>query len=655
MHSSSSKPSSGPSYQPSSALEPMLYSENITTSAADTGNGTSTTTSANSSTHANNSTVCESGLWHVSDDFSKCTNSFGYPPEWDREELSKIYLHESLSNCCHQFFYAHGNECKHEDICASEDDNSPKCGDWHPDTQNQNGCSNSIDYPKEWKGNDAIFHNSSEACCASFFADRECAVRDVCGGEIDIVTSVAPGTNESITTTKPGNEETKLDSETTLAPTGNENDTTLVPILTTETPVSTTDSQKVTTPFVVTDPTSTAAPLTPTETTVCESTKWHLSNDASHCTNSLDYHKSWDTPALSGAYLFENLESCCNKFFGGSYDLCAPVDVCPSGCQSGLWHLSTDFLTCTNSFDYPETWNTPTLKEIYLHETWNGCCDNFFGGDYERCAPDDICSVTTPTMASEAIPTTVDSSHTTSAPIVTQTLTTPLSESTPSATTTLNTTTELTCTSSNWHPEPVNSDGCTNSLEYPTEWEGVSSLFFDTVEECCEYFRGDEHCEVYRVCKEEPQPKINETALTCTSFTWYPDMINKDGCTNSLNVSKELLEQPHLAFGSSQECCQTLLKDKPCKVYHACEEGTSTSTPSTSPTILIFSCTNNKWHPDMVNRDGCSNSLDWPDTWDDKYFFPNSTSCCDFFFPGGDKDCSVYQVCEDRASNSTVP
>ena len=287
-------------------------------------------------------------------------------------------------------------------------------------------------------------------------------------------------------------------------------------------------------------------------------------------------------------------------------------------------------------------------------------------------------------MASEAIPTTeVDSSHTTSAPNVTQTLTTPSSESTSAATTTLNPATELTCTSSNWHPEPVNSDGCTNSLEYPTEWEGVSSLFFDTVEECCEYFRGNEHCEVYRACKEEPQPKINQTvcsylfdsfsavteskiltllfenlyqqALTCISFTWYPDMINKDGCTNSLNVSKELLEQPHLAFDSSQECCETLLRDKPCRVYHACEEGTSTSTPSTSPTILTFSCNNNKWHPDMVNRDGCSNSLDWPVTWDDKYFFPNSSSCCDFFFPGGDKDCNVYQVCEDRASNSTVP
>ena len=72
--SSSAKPSSGPSYLPSSSLEPMLSSENTTTSAADDGNGTSTTTSTSSSTPANNSTVCESGLWHVSDDFSKCTN-----------------------------------------------------------------------------------------------------------------------------------------------------------------------------------------------------------------------------------------------------------------------------------------------------------------------------------------------------------------------------------------------------------------------------------------------------------------------------------------------------------------------------------------------------------------------------------------------------
>ena len=123
-----------------------------------------------------------------------------------------------------------------------------------------------------------MFYDSSEACCASFFGDKECAVRDVCGDKIDIVTSVAPGSNGSLTTTNPSNNETRPGYETTLAPISNDN-------MTTEIPVSTTYYHEVTTPFVVTDPASTAGPLTTTETPICESAKWHISNDASHCTN----------------------------------------------------------------------------------------------------------------------------------------------------------------------------------------------------------------------------------------------------------------------------------------------------------------------------------------------------------------------------------
>ena len=67
-------------------------------------------------------------------------------------------------------------------------------------------------------------------------------------------------------------------------------------------------------------------------------------------------------------------------------------------------------------------------------------------------------------------------------------------------------------------------------------------------------------------------------------------MVKKDGCTNSLDISEELLEQPHMAFSSSQECCETLLKDKPCKVYHVCEEGASIpSTPSAVLTETVSS------------------------------------------------------------------
>ena len=185
-------------------------------------------------------------------------------------------------------------------------------------------------------------------------------------------------------------------------------------------------------------------------------------------------------------------------------------------------------LTLESSFDYPETWNIiGELKEIYLHETWNDCCDKFFGGDYELCSPDDICSETSTTTK---VPETtqaskIDSSNTTPVPNFTPTMTTPFSEISP--TSTMTTSTELNCISSKWHPEPVNSDGCTNSLEYPVEWEGISSLFFDTVNECCEYFRGDEHCEVYRACKEEILPKMNEAVCSHTSYGAFSDIFSK--------------------------------------------------------------------------------------------------------------------------------
>lgn len=73
--------------------------------------------------------------------------------------------------------------------------------------------------------------------------------------------------------------------------------------------------------------------------------------------------------------------------------------------------------------------------------------------------------------------------------------------------------------------------------------------------------------------------------------------------------------------------------------------------------LQSVSCTSNEWHPDIINQDGCSNSLDFPEEWRGipRYFYSNSKECCDFFFPKG--RCTVHQVCEDGPSplSSTEP
>jgi hypothetical protein len=51
----------------------------------------------------------------------------------------------------------------------------------------------------------------------------------------------------------------------------------------------------------------------------------------------------------------------------------------------------------------------------------------------------------------------------------------------------------------------------------------------------------------------------------------------------------------------------------------------------------------------MDTRDGCSNSLDFPEDWIGipEFFTATSKECCDFFF---EDKCNVYEVCDDAVS-----
>jgi hypothetical protein len=525
------------------------------------------------------------------------THRFGYDPQWDADNLRDMYLHSSLHNCCAMFFYVHGKECIHEDICAVEVDEEtydPCTAKWHPNHVNQDGCSNSEDFPEEWLGNDSLFFGSAGDCCDSMFGARDCVVYDECE-------------DREVSTTEPP--------------------------LHTDPPEPSTHAP---------DASSTEPP--------CQSAKWHLSEDFRMCTNSLSYPEFWNTPVLAPIYLLSTVEECCINFFGGD---CIDIeDVCAPLCESAKWHPSPDSKSCTNARDhYPLIWDSEDLAPVYLHSTAISCCDKFFGGNMELCSPHDVCAIST-TTSSVAPDTTAGGAETTA-----ETSSTKISQSATELSSSESSVSEFDCKSSRWHPDPINSDGCSNSLTYPPEWEHAHGLWFDDAESCCEFFgTPDQPCKVYKMCEEEelpnvttstPQPSTTaaEEPKDCISNTWYPDMINKDGCSNSLDVDESLRGNPHFSFSSSEECCNTILRYKECKIYQVCEEGDSTTT-STTPQVL--SCKSSKWHPDLIHADGCSNSIDnIGEDWDSKFFLNSPEACCAQFFSDG--ECVVHKDCDDQA------
>jgi hypothetical protein len=261
------------------------------------------------------------------------------------------------------------------------------------------------------------------------------------------------------------------------------------------------------------------------------------------------------------------------------------------------------------------------LAEIYLHDTSSGCCDHFFGRDAAQCTPKDICVTDATTVSSE--------------------ITDPSATTTKSSETTGDV--ELTCKSSYWHPH-LNGDGCSNSLDYPPEWDEVPGMLLSTSQACCDFFLKERACNIYQVCEEVeivPDETI-KTDFTCVSNVWHPDMVNMDGCSNSLDFP-QMLSVPgsKYVFENSLDCCAAFFNDvTACNIYQICEDGP----PS-------MSCTSNAWHPDMTNRNGCSNSVDnIPPDWDSKFFFNNSQDCCDFFFSG--EDCAANKVCDEGTTSS---
>jgi len=150
------------------------------------------------------------------------------------------------------------------------------------------------------------------------------------------------------------------------------------------------------------------------------------------------------------------------------------------------------------------------MRDKYLYDSKEGCCEFFFHSQGKDCLVKEFCSGTTSTI--------------------------PASTATPSTSPTR----KESCESRPWHPL-TNFEECSNSEDHPESWnlpEMKGQYMFDTQEECCEafFFVQGKECEVEDACTNTmgtmklptypptPAPTVEATSRStaCNSRPWHP-------------------------------------------------------------------------------------------------------------------------------------
>ena len=154
---------------------------------------------------------------------------------------------------------------------------------------------------------------------------------------------------------------------------------------------------------------------------------------------------------------------------------------------------------------------------------------------------------------------------------------------------------------------------------------------------------------------------------SCISMGWHPDMVNKNGCTDDINIDKEWLEpgmREFFLFESADECCAAFNLGNKCQVYESgClhEDGDAVIMPDSLPEDATISsseealtlpsepqpCRSIGWHPDLTNKDGCSND---DNIWEDwakpsnhgVWIFDTPEECC-AIFRQPNQECQIYE------------
>lgn len=127
--------------------------------------------------------VCMAHKWSYKGD-SRCTNSQNYPKLWDIEPwIGDYFLFDTFEDCCAT---KSPEQCIESNVC--EDTPAATvlyCRDnvamYHPTTPNERTCTNSKDYPVAWdQHSDRFLSVSAQDCCAKFYSDGTCFIKDVC-------------------------------------------------------------------------------------------------------------------------------------------------------------------------------------------------------------------------------------------------------------------------------------------------------------------------------------------------------------------------------------------------------------------------------------------------------------------------------------------
>ncbi|KAL7531764.1 hypothetical protein ACHAXR_004218 [Thalassiosira sp. AJA248-18] len=133
---------------------------------------------------------CVTAGWHADLSGGKdgCTNDDNYPGDWltDPQLLSSMFF-PTAQECCSTLVTGH---CTINDRSCRIDPKLTSGGCdanvWHPDVQTRVGCSNSKNYPPDWKdvNTEDFLFKSALACCTKYHQDWSCPVRDGCTNQI---------------------------------------------------------------------------------------------------------------------------------------------------------------------------------------------------------------------------------------------------------------------------------------------------------------------------------------------------------------------------------------------------------------------------------------------------------------------------------------
>ena len=360
-------------------------------------------------------------------------------------------------------------------------------------------------------------------------------------------------------------------------------------------------------------------------------------------------------------YLFEREEDCCEEhacYTTSTSSTAAATEVTSTTTTSTV--AATEAASTTTQFWYPDFSDATRCvygegyddymafeenAHLYLFEREEDCCEE------HACVTTSTSSTAAATEVTSTTTTTTSTSTTVAATeAASTTTTTSTAAATEAASATIGTRTpEMSCEGLKFHPDTVTFHMCTNS-DSPESYEATwpSAFFFDTPQECCEFFSWDsEKCKIDDVCKPP----------SCSDLKFHPGNTPDSGCTNSEDYHEQWDEpyyQEHLFHDTALECCDMFWvnRDGPCPIVDVCAP---TATPTTAPEL---SCEELKFHPATTDEGGCTNTQVHPEVWTtvdmkDHFFFDTAMECCEIF---GDYDgsCAIVDICAPTGSPTTA-